>query len=110
MLLRNCSASYYIDLQVNKDGHISFDSPYRAYTPQRFNESVNRPLIAPYWADANTRCGGVYYGETEEREMVQREIKTHFREATRFTPHMVFIATWEYTSYYELHGPSCDKV
>ena len=90
-------------LQVNNNGHISFNSPFYASYPQRF-EFVSRPLIAPYWADADTRgTGTVWYRETTNQtdiDRAQREIRTIFREATTFTPLMAFIATWDHIGYF----------
>lgn len=62
------------------------------------------PLIAPYWADADTRgIGEVWYRETTsqaDRDRAQREIRANFREAARFVPQLVFIATWDNIGYY----------
>lgn len=50
---------------VNNNGNISFGRGLSAYTPQPFNGSAAAPMIAPFWADVDTRCtgcGAVYLG------------------------------------------------
>ncbi|MDO5647481.1 nidogen-like domain-containing protein [Paracoccus sp. (in: a-proteobacteria)] len=47
---------------INNNGNITFDQPYGAYTPEGF-ASLSTPMIAPFWADVDTRCaecGNVY--------------------------------------------------
>lgn len=50
---------------VNNNGNISFGSGLSTYTPQPFDGSSRAPMIAPFWADVDTRCvgcGAVYLG------------------------------------------------
>ena len=84
-------------LQVSFNGYLTFIRNCGHY-PRRY-PIRGRPLIAPYWAlmciqdDEN-----VWYRETTsqaDRDRAQREIRSAFREDSGFTPHMVFIATWE---------------
>jgi hypothetical protein len=52
----------YNDFYINNNGNITFNGPVFNYTPQPFPVS-NRPMIAPYWGDVDTRCvtcGEVY--------------------------------------------------
>ena len=49
---------------VNANGTISFDAPDASYTPRPLN-SLQRAMIAPFWADADTRHaapGAISYG------------------------------------------------
>lgn len=49
---------------VNNNGNITFDSPLSSFTPFNFG-SLGQAMIAPYWADVDTRCvtcGEVYVG------------------------------------------------
>ena len=86
---------------MNNNGLISFDQPVRAYTPQAFPLSTNCNLIAPFWADVDTRDGRgrVLYRDasTEEEVMIRarNEIRRTFVNQTNFQPNFVFIATWE---------------
>ena len=92
-----------IYMQVNNNGHISFNVAYGAFHPNRFENEFD-PLIAPYWADADTSGTGiVWYRESTsqaDKNRVQSEIRAIFREAARFTPSLVFIATWDHVGYY----------
>lgn len=50
---------------VNNNGSISFGSGISSFTPTLFNGHASAPLIAPFWADVDTRCGNcgaVYLG------------------------------------------------
>jgi len=49
---------------VNANGTVSFDAPGASYTPRPLH-SLQRPAIAPFWADADTRHaapGAISYG------------------------------------------------
>jgi hypothetical protein len=47
----------YHSMYVNNNGSITFGGPTGTFTPQRFPLAGNR-MIAPYWADVDTRQGG----------------------------------------------------
>lgn len=50
---------------VNNNGNISFGAGISSFTPVPFNGHAEAPLIAPFWADVDTRCSGcgaVYLG------------------------------------------------
>ena len=78
--------------------------PYNEPDPVQF--PTNIPLIAPYWADADTRPdngGTVWYRETTsqaDRNRVKSEIRTIFTDADQFVPSLVFIATWDHVGYF----------
>lgn len=62
-----------VQLQVNNNGHISFDGPVSAYEPVPFPLNGSgfdaTQLIAPYWADADTQPGGtVWYRESSSQQ------------------------------------------
>lgn len=97
---------------MNNNGHISFDGPVSTYTPVPFPLNGSgfdaTQLIAPYWADADTRPGGtVWYRESSSQadlSRAQSEIRDIFPgEADRFSPHLVFIVTWDHIGYYDQH-------
>jgi len=53
---------------VNNNGNITFNNSLGTFTPSSFPIS-SRPMIAPYWADVDTRCsscGDVYVGAVNE--------------------------------------------
>ena len=110
-----------IYMQVNNNGVISFKRPFRAFRPFLFplnetvifaifgtNETTSFQLIAPYWSDVDTRSengGTVWYRESNAQEDITRardDIRTAYEEArdSKFSPHSVFIATWDHVGYY----------
>lgn len=57
-------------------------------------------MIAPYWADVDTRNGGqVYFRQSTSLELFQRatnDVKRHFpNQFPSFQASWVFIATWQ---------------
>ncbi len=71
------------EFYINNNGNISFNGPYFTFTPLGFPVN-NFPLLAPFWADVDTRpltSGVVYY-----------KIEAH-----RVT------VIWDGVGYYELH-------
>lgn len=54
----------YTSCYINNNGNITFGSPYSPYVPSGFPSSTVPPMIAPFWADADTRnttTGRVWY-------------------------------------------------
>lgn len=90
-------------LQVNNNGDISFDGAVPIYTPQEFPLD-DFPLIAPFWADVDTRgTGEVWYRNTTNKRVkdsVQELIKYSFVDHEGFEPVYNFIATWDHVGYY----------
>ena len=91
-------------LQVNNNGDISFTRAVSTYTPQAFPLSGNLQLIAPYWADVDTRgTGSVWYRQTTDSQLLARtrdEIRAAFINQATFNPTSLFIATWDHVGYY----------
>lgn len=57
---------------VNTNGNVTFEGGVSQYTPDPFPASSN-PMIAPFWGDADTRCGtcgDVYYASPNEDTVV----------------------------------------
>lgn len=50
--------STYSSLYVNNNGNLTFGQPLSQYTPQSLNQ-LGVPMIAPFWADVDTRTGPV---------------------------------------------------
>ena len=65
---------------------------------------VNTALVAPFWADVDTReIGEVFYRQTNESSCITNVatiIREVFEDAVGFTPFTVFIATWNNVGYY----------
>lgn len=98
---------------MNTNGVISFLLEVSQYRPDPFPLGNNRRLIAPFWADADTRRGGVvYYRESQElgiRTRVSDEIRKYFVRQRRFTAKWVMIVTWLNVSHFGSSFPK-DKV
>jgi len=92
-------------MQVNNNGIISFGNPFSQFNPSRFPRNTTDALIAPFWADADTRSDGsgtVFYRETNESSLLQRasrEIQDGL--SVSFSPSHLFIATWNSIGYYD---------
>lgn len=84
------------------------------YTPSPFPLASKRRLIAPYWADINTRNGGiVWYRETTNITLLQKasdEIKAIFADHYNFRAAWMFIATWDNVAFYGANDIGKQKV
>ena len=91
-------------MQVNNNGIISFGNRFSQFDPSRFPRNSTDALIAPYWADADTRTNGsgtVFFRETTNLTLLQRasrEIQDGL--SVSFSPSHLFIATWNSIGYY----------
>ena len=47
----------YTSIYLNNNGNITFAQPSGTYTPSSIDGGVNNPIIAPFWADVDTRGG-----------------------------------------------------
>ncbi len=47
----------YDTLYINSNGNITFAGPHSTYTPFQITGGENNPIIAPFWADVDTRGG-----------------------------------------------------
>ncbi|MDH4190679.1 MAG: Ig-like domain-containing protein, partial [Betaproteobacteria bacterium] len=45
----------YTSLYVNNNGNITFNGPLGSYTPSSIAAGIGGPIIAPFWADVDTR-------------------------------------------------------
>lgn len=74
---------------------------YDRYTPRPFTRG--NPMIAPYWADVDTRSGPgrVYYRTTTNRYLLKRaKFEVESTQRRYFNPTRIFIATWNNVGYY----------
>lgn len=71
---------------VNNNGNVSFGQGLSSFTPVPFDGHAAAPLIAPFWADVDTRCSGcgaVYLGSQSPNS---------------------FTVTWNNVGYFGEHG------
>ena len=97
---------------------ISFTAQVPTFTPEPFPIN-DRFLIAPYWADVDTRgTGEVYFKEVTEDDTISNALfpkaddiiqssTTQSRGLSRFRPTWMLIATWHEVGYFSSHT---DKV
>jgi Ca2+-binding RTX toxin-like protein len=91
----NFLGHHYDGLYVNNNGNITFGAPLSTFTPTQIGGSSGLAIIAPFWADVDTRHGGsqVTYGFDTE--------------------HGAFVATWQSVDYYDAtatdHQPKFDS-
>jgi len=88
----------FTHLYVNNNGNITFAGPSGTYTPEVINAGVSNPIIAPFWADIDTRgaspvtptSGGNSKGTNRVYYDLDTENKT-------------FTVTWDDVGYYSGH-------
>ena len=87
---------------VNTNGNITFSGPFPGYTPYPF-PVADRPMIAPYWADVDTRfqdgeCDGEEgysdIGDLECQNPSENGIWWHKEPG-------LFVVTWDRVGYYD---------
>ena len=105
-------------MQVNNNGIISFESSFSSFIPRSFPVSSNPgfglQLVAPFWADADTRGSGrgtVFYRQTTNFTLLQRA-STEIQDglSVSFFPSHLFIATWDSISFFGFGGFGPDRV
>lgn len=58
----NFFGTSYTSLYINNNGNVTFNAPSGTFTPSTIDAGLNNPIIAPFWADVDTRGrGAVYY-------------------------------------------------
>ena len=107
ILLFPCIFLYY--MQIYNNGYVSLarSGTTGGYTPRPF-PFRGAPMIAPYWADVDTRAtGAVYYRNSvssSELGRVGRLISSTYR--TSFRPTSLYIVTWyRVGAYYRSRSP-----
>ena len=92
-------------MQVNDNGVISFNSTFHYRTPSSLPLSGTQQIIAPYWADVDTRgIGQVYYRQSTNASLLSRatsEIRAAFPTLQYVTIQNLLIATWSNVGYYD---------
>jgi len=91
-------------IQVNDNGVISFGDRFNVRTPKSLPLNTADKIIAPYWADVDTRIiGQVFYRQTTDPSLLARatnEIRAAFSNLHNVTITDLFIATWDNVGYY----------
>lgn len=88
---------------------ISFTAAVPTFTPEPFPIS-GRFIIAPFWADVDTRgVGQVYFRETTDNQLMKVAKRVLDRAThqviglSRFIPRWLLIATWHQVGYFSSH-------
>ncbi|MFZ0828024.1 MAG: nidogen-like domain-containing protein [Verrucomicrobiia bacterium] len=84
----NFFGTSYSSLYVNNNGNITFSGPLSIYTPSDLY-SLNTDIIAPFWADVDTRACGSY-------------VTTYGTGAV--DGHTAFVVNWVNVGYYSIHA------
>lgn len=96
--------SSFSSLYVNSNGGISFNTPFRAYTPAPFPLSSNIAMVTPYWCDIDIRNGDdIWYYQTIDKQLIQtasRDVRKMFPSLTDFDANWLFVATWDNVTYF----------
>jgi hypothetical protein len=88
----NFEGNEYSKVWVNNNGNVTFGGPLVTYTPEPIG-SVGKPIIAPFWADVDTRSGSALttYG------------------TTTYQGHPAFCVEWDGVGYYSEHTNKLNK-
>ncbi len=98
--------NYIYTKQANTNGILSFGVPPEAsYTPTKFPLSDGVPIVAPFWADVDTRGTGEIWvressTDTVAIEKVKAIVANAFTGVPEFTASEVIIQTWDHVGYY----------
>ncbi|XP_070554568.1 sushi domain-containing protein 2-like [Ptychodera flava] len=93
-------------LWVNNNGMVSFLDSVAHFTPEAFPLDGNRRMVAPFWADIDTRVGGeVYHREISKPgdallDRATQEIRRVFARQGSFTATWMLIATWDGVAFF----------
>lgn len=74
---------------INNNGNITFDAPRSTYTPLPLR-NLGFSLIAPFWADVDTRAGG-------------SDVVTYSYGMETINGHLAFGVNWVNVGYYSYH-------
>lgn len=89
---------------MNTNGDLTFISALASYTPESFPFQQNARIIAPYWADVDTRTvGDIWYRETNNIPLLGRassDVRTTFPQQSTFNASWMFITTWDRVGFY----------
>ena len=93
----NFFGTNYTGLYVNTNGSLTFTAASSSFTPTAITGVTNKPLIAPFWYDADTRPTTVLSptpgGTSTGANLVWYDLDT---------TNKTFTATWDDTGYYAI--------
>ena len=104
---------FFFYSQINTNGIISFLENVLEYTPQSFPLGDNRRVIAPFWADVDTRSeegGDIWYRQINNKTQLQEiteEIMRVFAVDFAFRPFIAkwaLVVTWSNVTFYNKHS------
>ena len=99
--------------QVSTNGALSFGERLQSYSGEHLS-MVNTALVAPFWADVDTReIGEVFYRQTNESSCITDVVnilREVFEDAVGFTPFTLFIATWNNVGCYNRNRDRVSKI
>ena len=87
----------YTSLYLNNNGNVTFGSPMGTFTPYNLSGATGNPIIAPYFADIDTRGGAVTAtpgGNSTGSNLLYWDLDTSGN---------TFTATWDDVGYYGRH-------
>jgi hypothetical protein len=91
----------YTSLFINNNGNITFGSPSSRFTPTQITANTSIPIIAPYFADVDTRGGpGVSTGGNATG--------SNLLYWNLDTVNHIFTATWDDVGYFNSHTNKLD--
>jgi hypothetical protein len=93
----NFFGHYYTGLYVNNNGSVTFNFATPTFTPSAITGATNNPIIAPFWADVDTRGGAV--SRTPGGTSTGSNLLWYDLDTTTNT----FTATWDDVGYYGSH-------
>ena len=90
--------------QIDDNGVISINGRFTYRTPLALPLSGTQQIIAPYWADVDTRgTGRLFFRQTTNATLLSRttnEIRAAFPTSQNITIQELLIATWYKVGYY----------
>ncbi|NOY53444.1 MAG: PEP-CTERM sorting domain-containing protein [Deltaproteobacteria bacterium] len=86
----NFYGTTYTGLYLNNNGNVTFSAPLSTYTPYSMTGSTANPIIAPFFADVDTRGSGDVYWDED-------------------TVNGIFTATWNAVGYFSYHTNPLDS-
>ena len=93
-----------VHMKINDNGIISFNSRYNVRTPLPLPLRYTYRIIAPYWADVDTRgTGKIYYRQTSDPILLAkatREIQQGHPDSENTNITNLLIVTWNAVGYY----------
>jgi hypothetical protein len=96
----------YSQLYFNNNGDLTFSSPYSGFTPSLFTQASSIPMVAPWFADVDTRGAAsdsparlLWYRVSTQASDVQLA-KAELSLPDSVVVNYVVVATWNKVGYY----------